>query len=59
MMRFLSILPEKKLLPKLLLLLCFLAIGACQSLPETFDAKKLGTVGHSEECRPWLLVCGE
>lgn len=37
------------MLPKLLLLLCFLAIGACQSLPETFDAKKLGTVERGVE----------
>jgi acetyl esterase/lipase len=49
MTRFLSILLEEGLPRKFLLMLCFLAISACQSLPENFDAQKLGTVEQGVE----------
>jgi acetyl esterase/lipase len=48
-MNFPPILLEDHLRHKLLLIFCFLGISACQSLPENFDASKLGTVERGIE----------
>jgi acetyl esterase/lipase len=48
-MKFPFALLEVDLRRKLLLILCFLGMSACQSLPENFDAEKLGTVEKGVE----------